>query len=322
MKQADAIHKSIFRMSDVKKMKQLKWTQALHERFVKAVEVLGGPRKATPKQIQMVMNVQGLHVNHVKSHLQKYRQSLHEIGASGIDSAYKVHNRDDKSQNQNSGEDSEMHGKQEIVEGLRLQPSHALMVDDDTRKFSMHMQALPRLPPINLNDLNGKQDTSDSPVDNKGDIVQRPKVPIADLIGSNYAQSVRTMENINASTRNSGGERLDVLASLASLSVPRISANNQLQHFDTSLLKAKGQPFSKEQEKADNMGSNEPIGELLKHLDILLEDINEQSRLYHQILNSTQQMSSAILHIRAMFMKLQQTLGTSNEPKSDDQRDS
>jgi hypothetical protein len=194
------------------------------------------------------------------------------------------------------------------------------MVDDDTRKFSMHMQALPRLPPINLNELNGNQDKTESPIDEKGDILSRPKASAADLIESRFAQSGRTIENINASTQNSGGDRLDVLASLASLSVPRISANSQLQHPDTSLLKEKDQAFG-EQDKKASTSLAEPTGELLRHLDILLEDINEQSRLYYQILQSTQQMSSAILHIRAMCLKLQQDLGRKHESKSADRRD-
>ncbi|GAU16962.1 hypothetical protein TSUD_37200 [Trifolium subterraneum] len=52
---------------------RLRWTTDLHQRFVDAVTQLGGPSKATPKAIMRTMNVKGLTLYHLKSHLQKYR---------------------------------------------------------------------------------------------------------------------------------------------------------------------------------------------------------------------------------------------------------
>ncbi|CAA3015875.1 myb family transcription factor PHL8-like [Olea europaea subsp. europaea] len=52
---------------------RLKWTQELHQRFVDAVEQLGGADKATPKSLMRMMDIHGLTLYHLKSHLQKYR---------------------------------------------------------------------------------------------------------------------------------------------------------------------------------------------------------------------------------------------------------
>ncbi|XP_051141109.1 transcription factor HHO5-like [Andrographis paniculata] len=49
------------------------WSPQLHNRFVNALQRLGGPNIATPKHIRALMDVEGLTNDQVKSHLQKYR---------------------------------------------------------------------------------------------------------------------------------------------------------------------------------------------------------------------------------------------------------
>lgn len=52
---------------------RLKWTSDLHKRFLDSIELLGGQEKATPKLVLQLMNVKGLTISHVKSHLQMFR---------------------------------------------------------------------------------------------------------------------------------------------------------------------------------------------------------------------------------------------------------
>nr|GMD70774.1 protein PHOSPHATE STARVATION RESPONSE 3-like isoform X1 [Ipomoea batatas] len=54
---------------------RFKWTLQVHQRFVDAVNQLGGRYKATPKNIMTLMDIEQITTDHIKSHLQKYRHN-------------------------------------------------------------------------------------------------------------------------------------------------------------------------------------------------------------------------------------------------------
>lgn len=70
---------------------RLKWTPELHQRFVEAVNQLGGADKATPKSLMRVMGIHGLTLYHLKSHLQKYRLGKSQQSENCSDSLQEDH---------------------------------------------------------------------------------------------------------------------------------------------------------------------------------------------------------------------------------------
>nr|7D3Y_C Chain C, Protein PHOSPHATE STARVATION RESPONSE 2 [Oryza sativa Japonica Group]7D3Y_D Chain D, Protein PHOSPHATE STARVATION RESPONSE 2 [Oryza sativa Japonica Group]7D3Y_E Chain E, Protein PHOSPHATE STARVATION RESPONSE 2 [Oryza sativa Japonica Group] len=94
---------------------RMRWTPELHERFVDAVNLLGGSEKATPKGVLKLMKADNLTIYHVKSHLQKYRTARYRPELSEGSSEKKAASKEDIPSIDLKG------GNFDLTEALRLQ---------------------------------------------------------------------------------------------------------------------------------------------------------------------------------------------------------
>ncbi|GAB2214433.1 hypothetical protein Droror1_Dr00018779 [Drosera rotundifolia] len=107
---------------------RLKWTPELHQRFVEAVNHLGGADRATPKSLMRVMGVPGLTLYHLKSHLQKFRLRKNQL----LDTCSDFRQDDDKETlravdnfsdqgTSDAADDNQMNGSLQLAEALQMQ---------------------------------------------------------------------------------------------------------------------------------------------------------------------------------------------------------
>uniref|UniRef100_A0ACD5YSM5 Uncharacterized protein n=1 Tax=Avena sativa TaxID=4498 RepID=A0ACD5YSM5_AVESA len=84
---------------------RMRWTAELQQSFVRAVDCLGGQdsAKATPKRILQLMDVRGLTISHVKSHLQMYRCTPHITGKKEMQPRLRANNHSFAIDEQGSG---------------------------------------------------------------------------------------------------------------------------------------------------------------------------------------------------------------------------
>lgn len=249
--------------------------------------MLGGARLATPKQIQVVMNVQGLHVNHVKSHLQKYRLSVNN---GAIDDGAITH----EEPTIELDEDQE----QKHATGDEIDSNSAL-----NRKVYVRVSPLPKLPSITLKEING------DPVAKNDDTTSHDeeiKHQMPDTETDRHSKG-------DISLKSTSINPLELLASLASFgdvnrkSTKEIITNASMDHDHMDASQPKDRLLIEKIKQNPHLGN---LTNFVHELEWLINSAQEQARTYENALQNTNVMIQRLENMKAMFTDMQAKLDT------------
>ncbi|XP_050275260.1 protein PHR1-LIKE 1-like isoform X2 [Quercus robur] len=164
---------------------RMRWTPELHEAFVEAVNQLGGSEHATPKGVKNLMNVEGLTIYHVKSHLQKYRTARHKPESSSEGTSEK------KFTSIEEAKSADIKTTMGITEALRLQMELQKRLHEQLeiqKKLQLQIerqgQYLQEMFETHKKIEDGKSKTSTSALDD-------PSVPLSNAIADVKAETLK-----------------------------------------------------------------------------------------------------------------------------------
>jgi SHAQKYF class myb-like DNA-binding protein len=167
----------------------MRWTPEHHEAFVEAVNKLGGSERATPKCVLKLMNVEGLTIYHVKSHLQKYRTARYKPESSEGRAEKKLAPLEEiKSldlKNRSIGITEalklQMEVQKQLHEQLEIQRNLQLRIEEQGRYLQMMFEQQKKMDDERLKASASNPNESPAPLPTK---VVQPSLPADDLTPS------------------------------------------------------------------------------------------------------------------------------------------
>lgn len=168
---------------------RMRWTPEHHEAFVEAVNKLGGSERATPKCVLKLMNVEGLTIYHVKSHLQKYRTARYKPESSEgrpekkLAPLEEITSLDLKNRSIGITEalKLQMEVQKQLHEQLEIQRNLQLRIEEQGRYLQMMFEQQKKMDDERLKASSSNPNESPAPLPTK---VVQPSLPADDLTAS------------------------------------------------------------------------------------------------------------------------------------------